>query len=676
MADKKTLTDEDIANVIDAKIKDSIVWPNSKLSKERERVTRFYNGELPLPQHKGSSSFVSTEVYDGVEMMKSQLLETFASGSGIIQFDPQNAEDVAAAHQETQYTDYVIFRQNDGYGIMSDAIHDGLTSRVGIAKVWWEKKVEYEDHEFAGMDENGVDTLVNDEQVSSLDADQQEDGTFSGKFTKKIEGGQVRIEVINPEEFAVEPQAKRLSPEYFCVHQTLRTYDDLLKDGYPKDKLDEVGPEADTMDIRMRAEVLSRFQQIDSGVRFDDDNTQDETRWLLVNECYAKFQRKDDPHARLYKVVRCGGQTLDIEEVDDLPFVAWRPLPIPHSFYGNNFGARIIPHQNSRTALIRSIIDHAMITNNPRYQVLKGGLTNPRELLDNRLGGVVNTTRPDAVTPLVQASLNPFVYQTLELLKSQNEETTGISSLSQGLNKDAISQQNSQGLVNDLVNLSQTRQKIIARNFANEFIVPLWLKVHRLVLLNESRENIIELTGGFVKVDPRTWIERKSASVSLHLGYGEAGREADDRLRMFALWAQDPVLSQCFSLPQRYKAAVDVAKMKGVQNVNDYLIPPEQVKPPQPDPFKVQEMQIEGQKAQAAMLTAQANMKKVDMHGAIEKMKAQLSKMQNDFDNQIKLRDEQRKDADTMNKIDVSQREVRLAEANPVGQEQVIVSPH
>lgn len=674
--DKKSLTDEAIADIIDSKVKDAIAWPNAKLSKERERVTRFYNGELPAPQHKGSSSFVSTEVYDGVESMKAQLLEVFAGGADIVRFDPQNSQDIAACTQATEYTKYVVFRQNNGYEIFNDAIHDGLTARVGIAKVWWEKEVTYDEREFSGASEDDVQSLADSEEISDLEAEQDDDGTWSGKATRKIEGGRVRIEVINPEEFAVEPQAKALSPEWFCVHQTLKTYDDLLKQGYDKSKLDNADSNNDPQELRQRAEVLARFQQIDSGVKFDDDGTQDETRWMLVNECYSKFQRKGDKHAKLYKIVRIGNQTMEIEEIDKLPFIAWRPLPIPHSFYGNNFGARIIPHQNSRTALIRSIIDHAMITNNPRWNVLKGGLTNPRELLDNRLGGIVNTTRPDAVTPLPQAQMNPYVYQTLELLKSQNEETTGISSLSQGLNKDAVSNQNSQGMVNDLVNMSQTRQKVIARQFANEFIIPLWLMVYDLVLLNEKQQSIVELSGGFTEIDPRLWIERKSASVSLHLGYGEMDREAQKRLSMFALWTQDPQLGSLFTLPNRYKAACDVAKMQGITNVNDYLTPPNQVPPPKPDPMKLQEMQIEQTKAQAAMLTAQASMKKVDMHGAIEKMKAQLTKMQQDFDNSIKAKDEQRKDADTMNKIDVAQREIKLAETNPIGQEQVIVSPH
>ena len=56
--------------------------------------------------------------------------------------------------------------------------------------------------------------------------------------------------------------------------------------------------------------------------------------------------------------------------------------------------------------------------------VTKGGLTNPRELIDNRVGGLVNVTRLDAIAPLPQASLNPFVFQTLQELQDQDGRRT------------------------------------------------------------------------------------------------------------------------------------------------------------------------------------------------------------------------------------------------------------
>ncbi len=671
----KTLNDDEVGVLVDNKIKQAQSWYGSKLSSERERVTRYYNGELPKRQGPGSSSYVSPEVYNSCESMKAQLLETFAGGPDIVRFDPTGPQDVEPARIATEYTKYNVFQQNDGYDIISAAIHDGLTARVGIAKVWWQEDCDYTEHEFSGLDEDSVRGIASQDNVHSLEATHDEDtGTYGGKFTHKVDNGKVCIKVINPEDFAVEPQTPKLSKDYFVVHRELKQQAELIEMGYPRKLIEQCNADSD-LDLNSSPEMLARFQQVDSGFRSNSNDTDDDTRWLVVNEAYIKCARKGDQYPRLYKVLRCGNVTLDIEEVDDHPFIVWSPIPIPHSFYGDNFAARVIPIQNIRSVLVRAIVDHTAITVNPRFQVLKGGLTNPKELLDNRLGGIVNVTRPDAVTPIQYANLNPFVFQTLGLLQQQNEETTGISSLSQGLNKDAVSNQNSQGMVNDLVNMSQTRQKVIARNFANQFIIPLWLKVYGLIIAKENKQNIIEVAGDWQPVDPRQWGERKRASCSVHLGYGEMDREADKLASAGAMMAQDPQLGTMFQAQGRYKMASDVLNMRGIKNINDYLTPPDKIPPPQPDPMKVQELQIEQQKAQALTMQAQAADEKVKMHGAIEEMKAKLSRLQQDFKDNIAARDADRKDADIRNKIDISQREMAIAEAAPMGTETVMISP-
>jgi hypothetical protein len=660
----KQLNDEAVGVLIDRKIQESLIWYNSKLSREREKVIQYYNGELPLRQSSGSSSYISTEVFDAVESMKAQLLETFSAGREIAKFDPNSPDDTEEARIATAYCDYVVFRQNDGYKIFNEVIHDGLIARVGVAKVYWEEDTQFIDEEFDDLTEDEVMALAAEEDITDLQADADEDqpGLYSGKLTRKRDASQVKIEVINPEQFSIEPQAKSLSPEYFVDHRSLKTKDELIKMGFDQKKVESITRVEDKLTLQALPEVWARFQQLDAGFKIDTTEQQDELKLILVHECYWKFKRQGDKHAKLYKIVRAGSVTLEIQEVDDLPFVVFTPLPVSHSFYGNSFGARVIPSQNVRTVLTRAIVDHATITVNPRYTILKGGLTNPRELLDNRLGGLVNVTRPDAISPLEQAPLNPFVYQTLELIKSQTEETTGISSLSQGLNKDAISSQNSDAMVERLVSLSQTRQKVIARNFANNFLIPLYLKVYSLVVAKEDKEKIVELAGNWVKVKPSSWRDRKSISVSLHLGYREHDTEAQKRLEMAAFITQNPAFAPMFQMPNAYKLASDVMKLRGMPAINDYLTPPNQVPPPQPDPLALQQMQNETMKAQAALITAQSTQGKVQANAQIDQAKVGLEQNKAAVDAMVKQRDAERKDLDVNNKVDVAQREMDLAE--------------
>jgi hypothetical protein len=345
-------------------------------------------------------------------------------------------------------------------------------------------------------------------------------------------------------------------------------------------------------------------------------------------------------------------------------FVALRTA---HNFWGNSFANRVTPYQNARTVLTRSILDHASVTNNPRYTVLQGGLSNPREMLDNRLGGVVNISRPDAVKPLEQAPLNPFVFNTLGMLKESSEQTTGISSLSQGLNKDAISKQNSGDMVEGLVDLSKQRQKIVARNFA-EFLGELYMEVYNLVLENQDRQSIIEVAGEFVEVDPRTWAQRKDYTIQFFLGQNAADAEAMKLMGMATVAGQDEFLSRSMGDEGRYNLAYDVARMRGIKTFNRYFKPVDKTPPPQPNPefeLRMAEMQHEKEKMAADAQMAQAKAAAEQAKAQTEIMLAQMEQMNAKFEQMIKLADSHRKDMDIANKIDVAQRELSIVEKAP-----------
>ena len=196
-----------------------------------------------------------------------------------------------------------------------------------------------------------------------------------------------------------------------------------------------------------------------------------------------------------------------------------------------------------------------------------------------------------------QAPLNPFVFQTIQMLDEDKEDNTGVSRLSQGLNKDAISKQNSAAMVEQLATMSQQRQKVIARNFANQFVKPLFHEIYRLVVENETQERIFEVAGNYVTIDPTTWSDQRDVSVELKLGYGEQDREAQKLMQLHQMFSQDPTLQPMYSVQNRYMLMKKFLEAQGILNVEDYLTPPDQLPPPQPDPAQ----QMQAQMAQKQM---------------------------------------------------------------------------
>jgi len=470
--------------------------------------------------------------------------------------------------------------------------------------------------------------MIADEMVEIDEVEEDALGNYSGYIRIYRDTSKVCIEAVAPEEFLIEPQAKSLDSVSFCAQRYKKTLSELREMGYDEKLLENIG-EHDDVDLETDPEVLSRHENIGSDRGFNAKGYQDVVRQVTVYEAYIMLDKLGEGQAYLYKVIKAGNSLLECELCQRRPFVAFVPLPIAHAFYGSNFGAKVIPIQNARTVLTRSILDHAMITNNPRYVVTKGGLSNPRELIDNRVGGIVNVTRPDAIQPMQQAALNPFIFQTIQMLDEDKEDTTGVSRLSQGLNKDAISKQNSAAMVEQLATMSQQRQKIIARNFANNFLKPLYQMIYQLVVENEDEQKVVELAGSFVPVNPAAWADKRDVQVDLHLGYGEQEQEAQKYLAIHGLMAQDPILSQMYTPENAYRLMSTVLENNGIKNVNDFLSQPQ---PPQQDPaadmqMQMAQKQLEIQERQTAVaeMKAQTDAQIAQMKLELEQMKAQQS---------------------------------------------------
>lgn len=625
----KPLSDDDIVKMVDDNIRTSTGYYDSQLSRERQKTQDYYNATLPKPAHDGNSRYVSQDVYNAVQSMTASLLETFSAGSNIVKFAPEGPEDVELSKVCSSYTNFILFRQNDAFSVFQSVIHDGLMARVGVCKVYWMDKTETETQTFENLTQDELDMLLADEGVELVDSESDDIGLLSGEIGIERDASKVCIEALEPEAFIVEAQARSLEDSTFCAHRSRMTISELREMGYDDDLINSIGGD-DNAEYQTDPEVLARYEGVDDNRGYNNNGYQDQVRSVMVHEAYIMLDKEGTGVAYLYKVMKAGGVLLECEAVDKRPFITFSPLPTPHSFYGANFADRLCDTQNARTVLTRSILDHAVITNNPRYMVTKGGLSNPRELIANARGGLVNVTRPDAITPMPQAPLNPFIFQTLKELQENAEENSGISSLTTGMNKDAVSKQNSAALVEQLATMSQQRQKVIARNFANQFVRPLFHEAYRLAVINESQEKIVDISGSYVRVDPSRWKEKRDVSVELHLGYGEQDREAQKMLAMHQLFSQDPAMQALYQLPNRYAMMKTVLENQGVLNVNDYLTSPDQLPPPQPDQAQQMQLQmaakqieLQERQTQIAELKAQTDAQIAGLKMELEKAKAE-----------------------------------------------------
>lgn len=658
----RALSDEELVGACVARAEQGSTFVNLNLKKEREEVTLYYQGKKPYPLRDGGSKFVSQDVYEAVEAQKAQITEAFSAGSNIVHFAPTNGDDVQLAKQATEYCEYVVFRQNDGQEIINGIVHDSAMHRVGVAKCYWDVSEVSTSHEFEAGSAEEVNSLLADPSVTVTSKPQVRaysttgQPTISGEFDRTEDTSQVRIEIIPPEEFIVAGRFTDLDRAPYVAHQYVATLGELVDAGYDPDVVYTITGSDD--DLMMDEERQLRDGEL-VDVTFDNDVEDEAGRLCTVTESYIRIDADGAGRQQLWKVVHVSRTLLEKQKVADHPFVTYSMLPEPHSFYGGNYAARTIQHANTKTTLVRAIIEQAVEATNPRWQVAKGGVPNPRELIDNRRGGIVNVRDVmTSVAPLPQASINPMVLQTIGFVDQSREDTTGISRLSQGLDKKALSHQNSQGLVEQLTSNSQVRSKVMARHFAAQFLTKLYLKVYCLGI-EHDKPRILEIAGNYVEVTPQQWRRRSDVRVDMTLGYDERAAEAEELMTYDRYMAQNH--PRLYDDEKAFAVLSKVLETKGHKNTQDFIIDPKTLQPPQPDP-KVQAELAKLQK-EVEILDREIALKEAQFKHKtdVDTFEQQLKAAAQEAELSLKDRDATRKEAETDNRIDISQAELELA---------------
>jgi hypothetical protein len=659
------LTDEELVQACRDMASQGGHYVDSSLSGERSEILDYYNGDRPFPLKEGGSKFVSQDVYVAVEAQKAEIVETFSAGSNIVKFSPVGPEDITMAKHATAYCSMAIHEQNNAMTVFSSVTHDGLLHRNGVVEVLWEKREFADPQEFTDVPAEAVSQIMQDPTVKvsgKLRETPQPDGTvlYSGTFDRIEDLSRVRIDPVPPEEFIISGFGiTSLDEAPYLARRYQTTLGDLVAEGYDKAAVYAITDEGDD-EFDMETEKADREPGSLWNHRDTDDMPDAASRKVVVHRSYIKIDALGLGYQQTWMVCHVGSTLLKKYRVREHPFVGYAPKPIPHTWYGDNYAKRVIPHANTKTTLTRAIIEQAVDATNPRWMVARGGIANPRELIDNRRGGVVNVrSLSDSVAPLPQHQINPYVLQTIGMIDSDRENTTGVSKLSQGLEKEALGSQNSKGLVQEMRQAGQTRTKVAARHFAHQFLVPLYLKVYAVALANETKEHMLQIDGSYQQVSPAKWSSRRAVSVDFTLGYGERDKSAEELL-IFDRYATSNGI-RGYDEARRYNLLSDVLAIKGYRDVNRYLANPETLQPPEPD-----------QKAQAELAEIEKKTEVAERQMALREWQVQQDAARKDadvkrkieettFKQEMELREQDRKDAEIENKIDVSLAELELA---------------
>jgi hypothetical protein len=590
----------------------------SGVSAQRERNYRYYTLQPLGNEVEGRSHYISPDVLDVVETKKAYFSEVFFSGRKIFRFmaDEQTSQD--EAHKRTAYVERQLARGGGFERLLLDGWHDAFVAKRMVVLVEWEEDEEavvqtyaspvplQQLHESLMKDGSILDVDVSQLQVSQPPAQQgmpvpappmggmqpsPPTPMVSGQLTIKRDRSGVALKLIQPECYYRDQNRAYVHEGTFAGFWEEVPRAELEMRGFDRELVARLKTETSSgrrssEDSARTAHDTSRGRPGMQRVANKDLGTVIVHRtWTILRpsdypELFADVDEPDKP--AIYEIHWSGNEILEkngtpcVYYAHEMPFFEWTEMKISHAANGMA-AADIVAHtQRAQSALKRLSIDNQAMRNTSRVEAERNAIINPRELLENNIGGVVWTKKLGSIKPLDAPELSPLTLPIMEMLARDKEERSGVSRLAQGLNSDAVSKQNAADMIERLTNNSNRRIMMAARRFANDWLVPVVKYVYRLGVRNDSSVHMVNVGGNMVPVMPSLWPDIDlTARVAMALTPEEAQREAQQLLILGGAIAQDPVASSLYGLKERHSLYSRVLEALGVEDVSSILMRPD-----------------------------------------------------------------------------------------------------
>ena len=613
------LEESELLSLLERNLDAADTYTESLVGEQRDKSHRYYYGE-PLGNEKpGRSQHISRDVFDAVESTKALLLDTFTADRRVVEFTPETNEDIEAARQATEFVNYLFYRQNNGFKILQDTLHDGLVSKLGVVKRWWDTRYTYVQEEFADLDEAQFVMMAQDPEVEITVLNQTPIQpemvdpmtgqivmpaitTYTGELKRRINKSQVRVDNLEPEKLYISPRAKSLEDTDFVSYRYEKEIGELLEDGYDPEKVEELDEELDTYrDSTLGRDSYDEFSA-ETSMRDDHPNRS----YVTIYESYIRIYDPEVDSRCTYKVVHSRRTLLDMEKVESHPFRGWCPFPIPHKAIGLSLADVTMDIQKSQSTLKRSVIDNAWLTNTSRWVANLSLVRNPRDLIDNKIGAVIDVNAMDpssVVQPLNTPQISPNIFTTMELLEQEKEARSGSSRMSKGMDSDVVSKQNISDLITRYMNASNRRTMVMARNFAESFLKPLMFDLYRLAIENDTQPRMVQLSGKYVPIDPKQLRERTEMDVAVALTPDARAAEARTLTMLDQMWTanpQDQTLGGMYQTQQRFALLARAVDLMGLKGGDKYLLSP--MSPEYQQGMQQNQQQAEQQKQMAQQI--------------------------------------------------------------------------
>ena len=645
----------------------------------------YYYGRLPglsgsKARDPSASRFVSMDVMDGIESTVAEIMPTFTTDM-IAFYEPESEEDEDQAKMETELVNYLLMEEYDGYTLMQASLKDAFLHRNCTVKAYWDERayVEYETHEDVPemalqsvlapnkprQTVDVVEQIVSEmgdpsqmaqiEQIAQVrpDVAQQVMQTPEGqqgaqeamlaaqnKYTIKIKrttiSGKPKLEAVPPEQVIVsgDHDSPMLQNARFVAHEKVETQSSLIEQGFDPDIVNELS------DYSNNLEDLSRSRTSEEQ---DYSSSHRSTRLIQVYECYPLIDYDGDGIAERRKVVIADNRLLSNEEWADVPLIGGVAMVVPHRYKGVSLFDRLKDIQDSKTPVVRSIVDGTQLSSNPRIGVVTGEV-NLDDLLTSRTGGVVRMDSIGSVIPMPNPEVPQSSYGMLEYMDGIRSDRGGsaINTASQAMR---VAGDTAHGIERTMSAMEMTNA-VIARSIGETLVRGIFIQIHNLLRNHYQGELSAKVGGRWLKSSPSDWKTRANVSVQIGSSYAERARQANT-LNAITL-VQKELMDRGSVMTDEAKifaSITDAAKLQGLKNPEKYFVdiesPAGKQKKEQQSQQKQQDKQKDEQMRmimfQSQQKIAEAELMKGQADMQAQQVELQTKQQKQQSDNQIAM---------------------------------------
>ena len=626
-----TEPDESIyAATVRAMIDDAKSFEESTLGPARDDNLHYFYGEYPAIEGEGKSTAVSTDFRDTVMAILPSLMRIFTSTERVCNCSPNYQGQEEMAKQCTDYLNYVLWEDNDGFLILHDIIKDALRCKTGVMRWHTDMIEEVTEQEYHNVTQEQFQYLASENpsiQVLDQQAHPQMPGVLQSLRIKFVKSKPiVKIMSVPLDEFRVSRKAKDVENAPLIGHDQVINVSELVKMGYPLEQLHEyMNQTADNYST----DRLFRNSGLDEGDLTD--------AWDIRYGCYyIRIDKDGDGVAELRKITTVGDEhyILSDDVVQYANFAVWCPDPEPHTLIGDSPADLVKDIQVIKTNMLRGSLDSLAQAIWPRT-VFNQTITNTDDVLNDEIGAPIRTTGSptDAVMSINHNFVGQPVFGMFEVMERLRQSRTGISDASKGVDPRALQSTNVTG-IDAIVQGAQERIELCARILAETGMKQLFRGLLREIVNNPNQERTVQLRGKWVNVNPSTFDPTMRISVNPTLGKGSDMTRLmvlqDVKATQTAIMQQYGVENPLCGVMEFRNTLTDILAIANVKNVSRYY--------KEIDEATIKKIAETPKEPDAATLLAMSEMEKNRV-----KMATEISKS-NFADRQLRVDDDFRRD--------------------------------